>query len=836
QHDEFQNLLGRLCLEEKFRGKLTPADFLKILPPLKQEADTCEKDVALRFLQKLMLLDYTARYLPIRADSPDPGQPHLLPQSTTGEAEQDCFDAFFSDSVRGESKQPSVHPMDIQMAVLHCSDSFLKQNLTTKLSQCQYALPLLVPDPVTVDIQCPMWTFRQIKKTWKTKGTPDHPDKVTLKSMPICNARTPMVVFFRLGSLSLSKSQLINNLINERHNTFYHRDCKGSTTARHLMEGVAEICWYCPAGKPNDAFTDLTAFCNLHGDAEHLETQRNILTDKSSVTVVLISARTGSNKNVIQDLMKSPKPLIFLILEEKSNAVKFSKGKYKIGLKDRGQANVSEELKRILQHILAGAPGSFQLESMAAATGIRSDEEDEACKKGKAVAEKLMGLLKDTDVSAIKEKFLLCQGELWKQWCDTNKKQYRLRDQAEMEKSEKQQKLTEIRENQRKRFCGGLVNVFVEGISSLKASEKEFYLKWTQISLDELTLKENKDQPEQLKTKQQQLEEISKKLQSATFGLEHIYREMAQVYEAHASLHEQPLAGQPDWSQYPKLVAELMISGHPVELMDGDAGHVPITWISRLLDEVREKLGDKRVFVLSVLGIQSSGKSTMLNAMFGLQFAVSAGRCTKGAFMQLLNVSEEKAVLQFDYVLVVDTEGLRSQELAGESTLHRDNELATFVIGLGDMTLINIFGENPSEMQDVLQIVVQAFMRMKKVRLSPRCVFVHQNVTDVAAAERNMEGKRRLQERLDKMAQLAAEEEGFDAQSFSKVISFNVHEDVKYFAQLWEGSPPMAPPNPGYSESIQDLKDFIISKASRSTGISLSQRNVEDITKLLKQA
>ncbi|CAF92194.1 unnamed protein product, partial [Tetraodon nigroviridis] len=182
-----------------------------------------------------------------------------------------------------------------------------------------------------------------------------------------------------------------------------------------------------------------------------------------------------------------------------------------------------------------------------------------------------------------------------------------------------------------------------------------------------------------------------------------------------------------------------------------------------------------------------------------------------------------KAVLQFDYVLVVDTEGLRSQELAGESTLHRDNELATFVIGLGDVTLINIFGENPSEMQDVLQIVVQAFMRMKEVGLSPRCVFVHQNVTDVAAAERNMEGRRRLQERLDKMAQLAAEEEGFDAQSFSKVISFNVHEDVKYFAQLWEGSPPMAPPNPGYSESVQDLKDFIISKASRSTGISLSQ-------------
>ncbi|XP_056880315.1 interferon-induced very large GTPase 1-like isoform X2 [Takifugu flavidus] len=841
---EFSSLLGRLCLQDKYRQKLTPADFLKIRPPLKQEPGTCEKDVVLMFSQKLMLLDYTARYIPITQDDPDPGQSDLVPQSSTVEAEKDVFAAFLCVPDSSESKQQSVHPMDIQMALFHCSDSFLKQNLITKLSQCQYALPLLVPDPVTMDIQCPLWTFRQIKKTWKTTGNQDNSNTVTLKTVPICNAKTPMVSFFRLGSLSLSKSQLINNLISSRHNTFYHRDCQGSTKTRHLMEGVAEIAWYCPAGKSNDAFTDCTAFCNLHGDARLLEKQRSILSEKSSVTVVLISARSESDRKFIEDLMKSTKPLILLIVEEKSNTVQFSEGKYSIGLKDRGQSNVSEELKRIIQNILAGPHDSFQLESMATVSGIRLDEEDEACQKGKAAAEKVMDLIKGRDVSAIKEKFLTCQGEMWQKWCDTNKKQYRLKDQAEMDKSQKQQKLKEIREIQCRNFCGELVNVFVEGISSLTPSEKEYFLKWTQLLIDDLTtenvssilqnydgtwsevlmLKEKTEQSDQLRAKQQELEQISEKLHKATFGLEHIYREMGQIYEAHASLQKQPLTGQTDWSQYPELAAELMISGHPIELMDGDAGHVPITWIPRLLEEVIQKLGDKRVFVLSVLGIQSSGKSTMLNAMFGLQFAVSVGRCTKGAFMQLLKVSDEmRDLLKFDYVLVVDTEGLRALELAGDSTLHRDNELATFVVGLGNMTLINVFGENPSEMQDVLQIVVQAFMRMKVVKLSPSCVFVHQNVADVAAAEKSMEGRRRLQEKLDKMVQLAAEEEVYDAQSFSRVISFNVQEDVKYFAQLWEGSPPMAPPNPGYSESIQDLKNFIISRASQSTGITLSQ-------------
>ncbi|KAK2833782.1 hypothetical protein Q5P01_017671 [Channa striata] len=150
------------------------------------------------------------------------------------------------------------------MAVYHCSDSFLKQNMITKLSQCQYALPLLVPDHVTMDIECPLWTFREIIKTWKITQSKDDSNIVTMKNMPICKAQTPMVSFFRLGSPSESKSQLMNTLINERHSTFFHRNCPGSTKSRHLMDGVAEIAWYCPAGKPNDAFTDCTAFCNLH--------------------------------------------------------------------------------------------------------------------------------------------------------------------------------------------------------------------------------------------------------------------------------------------------------------------------------------------------------------------------------------------------------------------------------------------------------------------------------------------------------------------------------------------------------------------------------------------
>ncbi|MEQ2233966.1 hypothetical protein ILYODFUR_027143 [Ilyodon furcidens] len=452
------------------------------------------------------------------------------------------------------------------------------------------------------------------------------------------------------------------------------------------------------------------------------------------------------------------------------------------------------------------------------------------------------------DVSEIKEKFLPCEGQLWHEWCKINKELHHLKGNIEKEKGQKIHQLMELRQKQCDVSNSELMRLFTESLKGLPPNDREYFLKWTQILIDPLTtdylssilqsydetwsevlvLKKKHEKSAQLNEKQAELEHLSKKLQSATFGLEHFFREMGQIYEAHKSLKKPSLGQQADWTKYPELAADLMIKGHPMELMDGDAGHVPLIWISSLLKEVIKKLGDQKVFVLSVLGVQSSGKSTMLNAMFGLQFAVSAGRCTKGAYMQLVKLSEEiKKDFKFEYVLVVDTEGLRALELAGNATLHHDNELATFVVGLGNMTLINIFGENPAEMQDVLQIVVQAFMRMKKVKLSPSCMFVHQNVTDISATEKNMDRKTRLQEKLDKMAQLAAKEEVCEVECFSDVIAFDVQKDVKYFAQLWEGSPPMAPPNPGYSESVQELKAVILSKASQSNGILLSHFNAK---------
>ncbi|XP_060721165.1 interferon-induced very large GTPase 1-like [Tachysurus vachellii] len=814
KEEEIKALMSRLNLMDWQQKCLKSTDCLEITKS-SLNYNNPESNVAQVFLKRLLTMNYNARYC-IRKET----------KKLSGNTEK---------------TEIELHPMDVQMAVFYSSDHFLKQLIATKLAQCQYALPLLVPNLLTREIEFPLWTFRKVKKRWRTRTS------ITEDKM-IVETETPMVAFFRFGSVSSSKSQLINSLINEKHHTFFHRNCPGSSTNQLLMDGVVEIAWYCPSGKETDHFPDCVAFCNLHGEAGAHVTQHDILTRMSSLNVVFIPDFGQKNhyKGLVKRLFNSTKPLICVLTDDDSPVTELVKGKFSVGVKDRNQHDVCEELKGTIRHCLSETSNTFKLEDLAKATQVRVNEDNGLCNKGKEAALKIMSLLKNNDQSLHKETSLPCQGKLWHDWCKSNKELHRPHGNNIVKYTrEKNKEMDKIREQQQKHGLSKFMNCFFQGLNSEDADEKLYFLKWVEILLNNFTVKrlstlhqeydetwskvsevkKSHDIADQQETKKK-LEELSEQLKSASFGLEHILREMGQIYESYQSvkIKKTEMKHKASVPLFPALAAELILSGYPLELMDGDASHVPLIWVSAVLDELVKVLGDQRVFVLSVLGIQSSGKSTMLNAMFGLQFAVSAGRCTRGAFMQLVRVSEEmKEELKFDYILVVDTEGLRALELAGTSTQHHDHELATFVVGLGNLTLINIFGENPAEMQDILQIVVQAFLRMKKVQLNPSCLFVHQNVPDVTAGQKNMERQRRLEDNLDKMTKLAGEEESYEAEHFSDVIAFDIKKDVRYFAQLWEGSPPMAPQNPLYTEHVEELKKTILSRATESPTVTLTQ-------------
>ncbi|KAM4903429.1 interferon-induced very large GTPase 1-like isoform 1-T4 [Sylvia borin] len=862
-NQQLLQLLKRLGLESHYPGKMRMQDFHSICKTSLQDSQP-SKDTELPcfFLQKLLTVDYQLRYLTCW-DKNNPGLV-LVPQTIEQEVKpSDSFEEFLDNLTEGApepvSRDGHVHPMDLQMAIFHCADDFLRQTLATKLAFCQLALPLLVPNPCTSHIEFPLYALSQIQRSWKeTEKSANQSGTKSYNNKLIFQAQTPIVSFIRIGSsASSSKSQLLNALLSRRrHETFFHRHCRGSTRERLLMEGVVEIAWYCPRGSSDDTFECCVAFCNLRGDARDHGAQLQFLQEISAVNVALVSDledMDSRGKKLLQDLWQSQRPFVCLFTEKENVAAGRSSKTTAIGIRNRNEAELMDQLTKTIGSLLEGSNPCLSLDACvdkARQHRFVVDADQPACVTAKAKAKELVDLLKKEKLSEIKSQLLPLQGKLWIEWCKKDKELTRLQEKGnksiEHHRSQIEYEKKAIRRKQLDQAfpLNPLMKSFLGFLQAQPADTKKYFLQWMKVFMSDLScdrLEELRRDYHKLWTEilerkkskgknsgnaelKSRLDALSDELNDSSIGVEHLLREVGQIYEALDLMNSK----NESFVKLPEIAAELMVSGYPMELMDGDASYLPLRWVGAIFDSLIERLGDKRVFVLSVLGIQSTGKSTLLNAMFGLQFNVSAGRCTRGAFMQLIPVGQElQQDLGFDFVLVVDTEGLRAIKTTDKQSLKHDNELATFVIGVGNLTVINIFGENPSEMQDVLQIAVQAFLRMKKVNLSPSCLFVHQNVGEATAKEQNMEGRRLLQEKLDEMTVVAAQQEFYDVSSFSDIIGFDVRTHIHYFSHLWEGNPPMAPPNPIYSQNVQQLKSKILQTAQKQ-----SQRSILRLSSL----
>ena len=201
---------------------------------------------------------------------------------------------------------------------------------------------------------------------------------------------------------------------------------------------------------------------------------------------------------------------------------------------------------------------------------------------------------------------------------------------------------------------------------------------------------------------------LNKLLLDMSVGIESVFREIGEICEttkrSKKSLTEELAFCN---EELPKLAATLIMKGVPIEIMDGDGLSVPTCWLREVMKALDKHFmdtfgmeKDPKIFVLTVLGVQGTGKSTLLNTMFGIQFPVSAGRCTKGAFMQLTPISIDG--FPYNGLLIIDTEGLGAIEYNQDNT--HVNEIATFVLGISDLAKINVRGELPTNIENFLQI------------------------------------------------------------------------------------------------------------------------------------
>ena len=863
-------LLERLGLNMYYPGGLHAEDSLRIeLEPLQMslanKSLTSSKQLSSLVLHKLMACD-----IQCRSDLMPVVEEDEWPSEHASESDCDSNSSFTTCNISFSGAESSfntcssivdnsgIHPMDCLLSLIICSDNFLRQDLFSRLAKCQLAVPFILPDPFTKKLTIPLWCLRTIIKEWECTGGKN--EKVQ-KKQPIISYGMPIVSFIRLGKYNehvRSKSKLLSEVISDSHyDHFFHRDCPGGDYKLVLGEGLVDMCWYLP-GKTTSAFPDAVTFLNLHGDVREHPQQTKFLSQISTMCFVLLTEEKlqldDNTAKILERFSSSVGGITVLssiksipkALEKKATTIKLGKNAFRIKETIRSQISKKFQCIKTFQSI-------DELCDQQETIAILTDEQGRLYREGLARAAEVTKLITTQQElrikTTVKNDLLPLQGEtLWKAWAANNKELFRQNQRGNKtvnvySSSIRKVKAT-IREQQMKHIdtLTPTMETFIVSLLQLRGYSnrilRNYFLQCLKQELNNLSRESISGLQYQYQSVQKELLALEKKMNNAqhierlkkkleylqetiinsSFGLEHLLRELGQVYEAalESGFYGAHLCS------LPQAAAELLIDGYPLELMDGDAAHVPLQWVTAVLKEATEMLHDPNIFVLSVLGLQSTGKSTMLNTVFGVQFNVSAGRCTRGAFMQLLPLGKELGLqANCSYVLLVDTGGLRASELDPIKTQNHDNEFATFVIGLANMTLINIYGEIPGDMNDILQTSVHAFLTMSRIKFSLSCQFVHQN----AGASVNSEVVRaNFTEKLNQVTKEAARQENCEAEfaCFNDVIKFNDQTDIHYFPGLWSGAPPMAPIDRGYSHSAQLLKHHIINKLCQKSTHSSS--------------
>jgi hypothetical protein len=753
------------------------------------------------------------------------------------------FDGSDDEDEAHEVIKETVNPMDAFLAMFHCADDFLRQDLAIKLSACQLSVPFLLPDPAqpSEKITMLLWALEGIKKSWKAASVNN--EHIRAQHVFVSEHPFPIVSFIRIGTNAFSKSVLLNKImsdVNGYHDFFFHRDCKGGGAERKIVGGLVELCWYLPGERKRQAFQKEICFANLRGDARSYRKQLSVLTKISSVVFLLLPSEypQQSTKEILIDTAKTEANMVLVFKERPQEDATQYFDDFKRGhpgkltfLKKSTQANEDDFVETIRQKIERNTSTSKSMPLKEAASfakdcGISLDEKSDInslwrenigpwIQMGPKDAKIKLKLQTQVATLANLERENFCPKP------QANKSENERIDDIYNKKQEARNSQKESLAKMDEQICRCLNRIAV-----MNDVERQYALTILKHDLDKMSLKvlgslqvqyrdawlniQKKKKQQKLDSSEQHsqsdevmhLKQLEKAIIESSFGLEHIIREMAQMFQ----LTEISLFS------YAGAAADMLLAGQPLELMDGDSSYIPFKWFNAVFSKLVRKTNNAKLFVISVLGIQSSGKSTMLNTMFGLEFPVSAGRCTRGAFASLLPVSDSlKSASNFDYILIIDTEGLRG---SGDPEVRQhDNELATFAIGVADLTIVNIFGENYNDMKEFLEIAVHAFLKMKLVKEKRVCQIVHQNVAAVEASDVLATERITLKKKLDEMAKLAAIQENCDDafQELNDILSFDENDDVFYIPNLLQGSPPMAPVNPDYGRAVQKVKGKIIS-------------------------
>ena len=793
------------------------------------------------------------------------------------------------------------HPMDLMHLVIKNLDIPSRCKLYQKLSLCKLAVPVLFPgkDRLYMDL-----SLHQVKIAWVKGGQTVEGNVTNAPVIFISVIRCGQQCVESISKSKLA-NDLFKFKSDPDFGScgFFSKYSLSSNKSRQVAKGTVEGMWY-EAKSNDDKFPASFGFLNLRGDAlEHIETA-STLASASDVLFIFCEKdmfKTDRYKNLLRAATrklsvkkgeeKKIQNLVVVFRKDVRESVKINRLLFQ-GISEavvwkmynnnyqKFLTSINNTVQDLLKYTsmdtistLNVRLGSEDKESSMANTEISKDITDSLLKT--------MDMIKNVDEaqrSALRESLFPLQSTT-KYYAETQRRENRSLDIHKRTKLSSE--LITMRQTRFEKIKNGLPKAMSEFLRELfnarTANQKLMFISNVQYQMDNwcskylfdtrmqylesvkklTSLKETeikhkkKNQVDEatknklrnsIKNETVHCGRLSKHLLDMSVGIENIFREIGEIYEA-IKRNDASLIEELDKCirELPELAAALLMRGLSIELLDGDGLSVPTLWLHDVMKSLERCFKDTfdmrkspKIFVLTVLGTQSTGKSTLLNTMFGVQFPVSAGRCTKGAFMQLIPIFIDD--FPYEGLLVIDTEGLGAPEYKQDNT--HDNEIATFVLGISDLALINVRGEVPTNIENFLQVSTCALMRMSMVDFHPSVVFVHQNC-DPSSKEKNLEGRRTFMEVMDEVvsmqAKLIQKQDLFSC--FQDVVDVSLKDeknDFVYFPQLFEGAPPMSPPSGDYSNACSNLTNYILDKMQENFEKSNNARTLQDFAEKVK--
>uniref|UniRef100_A0A4W5LB46 Up-regulator of cell proliferation-like domain-containing protein n=1 Tax=Hucho hucho TaxID=62062 RepID=A0A4W5LB46_9TELE len=401
----FMELLSKTGLEDHYENKLMLSTVLEInANTTSDEPLTTMQSLPGAFLQKLMMANLNARS--VICKSSDAGVSFMG---------TDRFENLKSDSANSNV----INPLDLITALFLCSDGFLQEEMVQKMSMCQFAVPLLLPNCDTKQSTLMLWALRDIVKKFRLSSQTSTKAFVEER---IVLSDIPMVSFVRLGEIRVPKSQILNKLLSnpqQYHDTFVHHDMECGDITHRISDGLVEISWYFPCGNRNiDMFTKPVAVANLRGDIRSFEKQFTFLC-QTSAAVYIFTDDFEADINLLKS--KNTTAELFLV------------------------SSVGD--------IIEKSPDRLTVENMtdvARHIGIVVDEDRDECQSARKITDEITRNI--TDTVTFKDKQLPLQGQVWKEISQLEKERCRLRkaggQDIEHYKSSLKKKEEELREKQ----------------------------------------------------------------------------------------------------------------------------------------------------------------------------------------------------------------------------------------------------------------------------------------------------------------------------------------------------------------------------------------------------